>query len=74
MPTFWSLLVYDIPLVQIAADLEEARTEIQQMKRQRARMEQTIQSLEEEVMHNKSSRRRATDVGPTEDAKKELEK
>ena len=68
------MLVYGTLLVQIAADLEEAHTEIQQIKRQRARMEQTIQSLEKEVMHNKSSRRRTTDAGPIEDAKKDLEK
>ena len=47
---------------------------MQQMKRQRACLEQTVQSLEEEVSHSKSSRRRATDAGPTEDAKKEVEK
>lgn len=64
----------DLLCVQIASDMEEARAELQQMKRQHARAEQTIRSLEEELVHHKSSRKRATDSGPTEDTKKELEK
>ena len=54
--------------------MEEARAELQQVKRQLTRAEQTVRTLEEEVAHHKSSRKRVTDGVPTEDTKKELGK
>ncbi len=55
-------------------ELEEARGEAQQAKKQRQRADQAVRGLEEEIRAVKSHHRRTADSQGTEDIKKEAEK
>lgn len=61
-------------LIQLDSDLEEARGEVQQLKKLKSRSEQAVKNLEEEVSQLKSVKRRPTDAVGDEDLRKEVRK
>ena len=54
--------------------MEEARGEVQQLKKLRQRSEQSVQNLEDEVSQLKSLKKKPSDTVGDEDTRKEVKK